>query len=195
LEFGGTATLQGLVDSASQLPDALIRAALLEAGWNIRNKATMAGTIVTGDGRSPLLTVLLALGADLAFAPGDERRSLAEVLDSGSDRTGGKLITAIHASNPSWMKYAQVARSPADRPQICIAVAAFDSKGPVRIAVGGHGAYPQLISKDENLSIQGAAELAGTMYSEAGDQWASADYRSSVAATLVARLLAEAELK
>jgi CO/xanthine dehydrogenase FAD-binding subunit len=65
----------------------------------------------------------------------------------------------------------------------------------VRIAVGGHGAYPQLISKDENLAIQGAAELAGTMYSEAGDQWASADYRSSVAATLVARLLAEAELK
>jgi CO/xanthine dehydrogenase FAD-binding subunit len=193
LEFGGTATLQGLVDNASRLPDALIQAARLEAGWNIRNKATIAGTIVTGDGRSPLLTVLLALGADLEFAPGGERISLADALDQGADRTGGKLIAAIHAVNPSRMKYAQVARSPADRPQICVAVAVFDSEAPVRIALGGHGAYPQLLSKDESLSTQGAAELAGTMYAEAGDQWASADYRSSVAATLVARLLTEVE--
>ena len=193
LEFGGTATLQSLVDSASRLPDALVQAARLEAGWNIRNKATIAGTIVTGDGRSPLLTVLLALGAELEFAPGRDRISLDEVLDRSADRTGSKLITAIHAANPSRMKYAQVARSPADRPQICVTVAAFESETPLRIAVGGHGAYPQLISKDESLSIQGAAELAGTMYAEAGDQWASADYRSSVAATLVARLLTEVE--
>ncbi len=191
LEFGGTATLQGLVDNASRLPDALVQAARLEAGWNIRNKATIAGTIVTGDGRSPLLTVLLALGVELKFAPGDEHVSLVEVLDRGADRTGGKLIMAIHAANPSRLKYAQVARSPADRPQICVAVAAFDTKAPVRVALGGYGPYPQLISKDENASTQEAAELAGTAYAGAGDQWASADYRSSVAATLVARLLTE----
>lgn len=195
LEFGGTATLQGLVDNESRLPEALIQAARLEAGWNIRNKATIAGTIVTGDGRSPLLTVLLALGADLEFAPGKDRISLTDALDRGADRTDGKLITAIHAANPSRMKYAQVARSPADRPQICVSVAEFNSESPVRIALGGYGAHPLLLSKDENLSTQGAAELAGTMYSEAGDQWASADYRSSAAAILVARLLTEAESK
>jgi CO/xanthine dehydrogenase FAD-binding subunit len=191
LEFGGTATLQGLVDNTAQLPDALIQAARLEAGWNIRNKATIAGTIVTGDGRSPLLCVLVALGAELEFAPGNERISLTNVFDRGGDRTGGKLITTIHASNPSRMKYAQVARSPADRSQICVAVAAFDSETPVRVALGGHGAYPQLLSKDEILSTQATAELAGTKYAKAGDQWASAEYRSSAAATLVARLLGE----
>lgn len=211
LEFGGTATLQALVENASKLPDNLVQAARLEAGWNIRNKATIAGTIVTGDGRSPLLTVLLAMGAELEFAPGAERLSLdkvlnrgadlavpgsgqlapTKVLDRGSNRTGGKLIMAIRAANPSRLEYAQVARSPADRPQICAAVAINRADKLAGIALGGYGAYPQLISTDENLSIQEATELAGTIYAEAGDQWASADYRSSVAATLVARLLTE----
>ena len=190
-EFGGTATLQGLMDNASQLPEALVQAARLEAGWNIRNRATVAGTIVTGDGRSPLLTVLLALGAELELAPGDERISLADALDQGDDRTGGKLITAIRAAISSQLKYAQVARSPVDRPQICVAVAAFDSDPPVRIAIGGYGTRPQLVSMDEDLSIEDAADNARTVYAEAGDQWASADYRSSAAATLVARLLSE----
>lgn len=188
LEFGGTATLQALVDNAAELPEALIEAVRLEAGWNIRNKATVAGTIVAGDGRSPLLTVLLAMGAELEFAPGEERTSLAAVLDRGVDRTGGKLITVIHAANPSRLEYAQVARSPADRPQICVAVASLGSTGLIRIALGGFGAHPMLVESEEDRA---AAELAGTLYAEAGDQWASADYRSSVAATLVARLLAE----
>jgi len=192
LEFGGTATLQSLVDNAARLPDALIQAARLEAGWNIRNKATVAGTIVTGDGRSPLLTVLLALGTDLELAPGGDRISLSDAFDRGADRTGGKLITAIHAANPGRLEYAQVARSPADRPQICAAVAVDPSEKHVRIALGGYGAHPVLLPDDGGLQAAEAAHLAQTMYAEAGDQWASADYRSSAAATLVARLVKQA---
>jgi len=192
LEFGGTATLQGLVDNGSRLPDAMVRAARLEAGWNIRNKATVAGTIVTGDGRSPLLTVLLALGTDLELAPGGDRISLGGALDRGADRTGGKLITAIHAANLGRLEYAQVARSPADRPQICVAVAVDQSEKLVRIALGGHGAHPVLLPNDGGLQAAEAAHLAQTMYADAGDQWASAEYRSSAAATLVARLVKQA---
>ena len=190
LEFGGTATLQGLVDNGSRLPDALIRAARLEAGWNIRNKATVAGTIVTGDGRSPLLTVLLALGTDLEFAPSGERISLSDAFDRSADRTGGKLITALHAANPGRLEYAQVARSPADRPQICAAVAVDPPEKHLRIVLGGYGAHPSLLTNDRALKAEEAADLARTMYAEADDQWASAEYRSSAAATLVARLVA-----
>ncbi len=192
LEFGGTATLQSLVDNGSRLPDALVRAARLEAGWNIRNKATVAGTIVTGDGRSPLLTVLLALGADLELAPGGDRISLGDALDRGADRTGGKLITAIHAANPGRLEYAQVARSPADRPQICVVVAIDHSEKLVRIALGGYGGHPVLLPNDGGLDAREAAHQAQTMYADAGDQWASAEYRSSAAATLVARLVKQA---
>jgi len=191
LEIGGTATLQSLVESNSRLPDDLVQAARLEAGWNIRNKATVAGTIVTGDGRSPLLTVLLAMSAELEFAPDGEFVSLVEVLNRGADRTDGKLMTAIYSAIPSRLRYAQVARSPADRPLLCVAVAADAANTTVSVALGGYGAYPQHFSQDKSALPQEAAELARAMYSEAGDQWASADYRSSVAATLVARLLTE----
>jgi CO/xanthine dehydrogenase FAD-binding subunit len=186
--FGGTSTLQALVDNTEQLPDALVQAARLEAGWNIRNQATVAGTIVTGDGRSPLLTALLAMGAELNFAPGDDRVSLSDVLGRGSDRTGGKLITAIYAVNPDQLLYAQVARSPADRPQLCVAIG--KAANEVRIALGGFGASPQVLEASE---IQAAAKEARASYAHAGDQWASAEYRSSAAATLVARLLTEME--
>lgn len=191
IKFGGTATLQALVENASQLPADLVQAARLEAGWNIRNRATVAGTIVTGDGRSPLLTVLLAMGADLEFAPGNGRVSLADVLDRSPDRTGGKLITAIHTANPGGLRYAQVARSPADRPLVCAAVAVDPAEKLVGIALGGFGAHPRLLSIDETLEANEAAQQARTMYAEAGDQWASAEYRSPTAATLVARLLTE----
>ena len=192
LEFGGTATLQGLVDNGSRLPEALIQAARLEAGWNIRNQATVGGTIVTGDGRSPLLTVLLALGAELELAPGGDRISLGDAFDRGEARAGGKLITAIHAANPGRLEYAQVARSPADRPQICVAVVADPSEKLARIALGGYGAHPILLPNGEGLEAKEAAHLAQTMYADAGDQWASAEYRSSAAATLVARLVKQA---
>jgi len=195
LEFGGTATLQGLVDNGSRLPEALIEAARLEAGWNIRNKATIAGTIVTGDGRSPLLTVLLALAAELELAPARDRVSLSDALDRSADRTGGRLITAIHAANPGRLEYAQVARSPADRPQICVVVAVDQSEKLARIALGGYGAHPILLPIDRAPETKEAADLARSMYAEAGDQWASAEYRSSAAATLVARLLTEVETK
>ena len=191
LVFGGTATLQGLVGNAAQLPEDLVKAAKLEAGWNIRNQATVAGTIVTGDGRSPLLTVLLAMGAELEFAPGDERVSLDEILGRGADRTGGKLITAIYAANPGRLRFAQVARSPADRPLLCVAVAVANAETETRVALGGFGASPQLLSGDEISDAQEAAELARAIYADAGDSWASAEYRSSAAATLVARLLTE----
>jgi len=189
--FGGTATLQGLVDNASDLPEDLVRAARLEAGWNIRNAATVAGTIVTGDGRSPLLTVLLALDTQLEFAPGEERVPLDEVLARGPDRTRGKLIKAIHSAKPNRLRYAQVARSPADRPIVGVAVAIGKAGTSDRVALGGYGARPQLISSVESSDPQGVADQARAMLADALDQWASAEYRASTAAVLVARLLKE----
>lgn len=193
--FGGTAILQGLVENASQFPEDLAKAARLEAGWNIRNMATVAGTIVTGDGRSPLLTVLLALNTELQFAPGDERVPLDKVLGRGDDRTRGKLITAIHAAIPDRLRYAQVARSPADRPIVGVAVGVGPERAAVRIALGGYGAHPQLMSWDETPDAQEAADQARAMLADAGDQWASAEYRAAAGATLITRLLKELDIE
>ncbi len=66
LEIGATVTLQQLLEDANCL-DALKSALKLEAPLNIRNAATVAGTIVACDGRSTFVTSLLALDAKLTI--------------------------------------------------------------------------------------------------------------------------------
>src|SRR5215216_3114353 len=64
LELGATVTLQQLLES-EHCPAALKSALKLEAPLNIRNAATVAGTLVACDGRSTLASVLFALDAKL----------------------------------------------------------------------------------------------------------------------------------
>src|SRR5215207_1624087 len=64
LEIGATVTLQQLLES-EHCPAALKSALKLEAPLNIRNAATVAGTLVACDGRSTFVTCMLALDAKL----------------------------------------------------------------------------------------------------------------------------------
>ena len=127
------------------------------------------------------------MGATIEFEPGKEHVTLHEVLQRREDRTRGKLITSINADLPEDLRYAQVARSPADRPQVCAAVCAGESG--TSLAIGGYGAYPEI--RTGLSSADQAREWAQKTYSDAGDQWASAEYRAAVAGTLAARLVRE----
>src|SRR5215218_3246316 len=60
LEIGATVTLQQLLES-EHCPETWKSALKLEAPLNIRNSATVAGTLVACDGRSTLATILFAL--------------------------------------------------------------------------------------------------------------------------------------
>src|SRR5262245_42890199 len=62
LGIGATATLQQLLES-EDCPNALKSALKLEAPLNIRNTATVAGTLVSCGGRSTFTTALLAVDA------------------------------------------------------------------------------------------------------------------------------------
>src|SRR5262245_38224806 len=64
LELGATLTLQSLLES-EYCPAALKSALKLEAPLNIRNSATVAGTLVSCDGRSTFAVALLALDAKI----------------------------------------------------------------------------------------------------------------------------------
>ena len=61
LNVGATATLQALLEN-DVCPSALKRALKLEAPLNLRDTATVAGCVVTCDGRSPFVTALLGTG-------------------------------------------------------------------------------------------------------------------------------------
>ena len=182
LEIGATATLQQLLEDAN-CPDALKSALKLEAPLNLRNAATVAGTIVSCDGRSTFVTALLALDAKLTII-----KSKPETVNLGDFiplRPRG-LITSI--TIPLNIKFAfdYVSRTPADKPIVCVALAQWPS-GRTRLAVGGYGKSPRLAM--DGTEAEGVEAAARNAFHEANDEWASAEYRQDVAATLAKRCI------
>jgi CO/xanthine dehydrogenase FAD-binding subunit len=181
IKLGAMVRLQDLVASEASLPSALIRACRLEAGLHIRHMATVGGSLMAGDGRSPFLTTMLPMEASLAFAGQETRQSLDELLD---DREAGGLLTEIRIRKPDRVVFDQVARSPADRPILCACVVKYEDQ--YNASLGGYGHRPLLIGfHTEAEELEGLAIAA---FAEAQDQWASSEYRSHVAGRLISRL-------
>ncbi len=187
LDLGAAATLQSLLD-APEVPLGLKAAIRHEATYNIRQAATVAGALVAADGRSPFATAMLALAPELTLQPGDEKVLYGEVLPLRDEKLPGCLITRVAIPLNVQLAYQYVARAPADLPIVCAAVAKWPS-GRTRVVLGGYGEAPLLAMDGPNP--QGAIIAAQDAYREAGDPWASAEYRSDVAATLTQRCLDE----
>ena len=200
LTAGAAARLSSLL-AEPDLPEALRQALRLEAGANLRRAITIAGALVTSDGRSPLATLLLALDAQVTAVSADPSGSaagaqektwdLGDLLPLRADLLRGRLITQVSFTLQPKMAYAYSARTPADRPVVCAALAQWPS-GRVRLALGGFGRLPLLAL--DGPEPGGLEEAARSAFAYAADQWASAEYRSAAAAELAARCLAEINL-
>jgi CO/xanthine dehydrogenase FAD-binding subunit len=185
LEIGATVTLQLLLESP-HAPKALTTALQLEAPLNLRNQGTLAGILVAGDGRSPLATVLLALDAQVLFAGDAKKVSLGELLPMRSTLLARRLIIRIDIPLNARLSFETVARTPSDRPIVCAALARWPS-GRTRLALGGWGSAPLLAM--DGSEPGGVEDAARNAYSEASDEWATAAYRSDIAAVLAKRCL------
>ncbi len=183
LELGATVTLQQLLES-EHCPAALKTALKLEAPLNLRNAATVAGTLVACDGRSTFATVLLALDAKLTIIV-NRQSSTVNIGDFLPLRPRG-LITAITIPLNAKLTFEYVARTPADKPIVCAAAAQWNS-GRTRLAVGGYGKSPLLAM--DGTEAEGAETAVRSVFQAATDEWASAEYRMDVAATLAKRCL------
>ena len=188
LEIGATVTLQTLLESP-HTPAALKTAIKLEAPLNLRNMGTVAGTVVTSDGRSPFAAVMLALDAKLTVVSGESSMvSLGDFLPLRQDILQGKLITKIEIPLQTNLAFETVARSPADKPIVCAALAQWPS-GRTRLVIGGWGKSPSVaMDGNEASGVQTAAHNAAHA---ATDEWASAEYRMDIAAVLAKRCLAK----
>ena len=185
LEIGATLSLQALLES-EQAPNALKAAVKLEAPLNIRNAATVGGTLVVTDGRSPFTTLLLAMDAKLSLQPNSEEIEIGNFLPLRGEQLRGKLITKITLPLNAKLAFETVARTPADKPIVCAALTQWPS-GRTRLALGGYGKTP-LLAMDGTES-EGLQEAARNAFHEATDEWASAEYRADVATTLAKRCL------
>lgn len=190
LALGAMLTLQRLLNLGESgelaLPGDLPLALEKEASYNLRQVASLAGALVAADGRSPLATAMLALEAILTLLPGEEQVSLGDLLPVRGERLKGRLISQVSIPSHVKLAYESVARSPADRPIVCAAVAMWPG-GRVRVALGGYGRAPALaFDGTEPVGVEVAARSA---FSQASDEWAAADYRADVAGVLAQRCL------
>lgn len=183
LEIGATVTLQALLKS-EYIPNALKAALKLEAPLNIRNAATVAGTLVAAEGSSTFATIMLALDAKLSVQPGEEETEIGNFLPLRSEKLHGKLITTITIPLNVKLAFESVARTPSDKPIVCAALAKWPS-GRTRLALGGYGKAPLLAM--DGTEPDGLDTAARNAFHEATDEWASAEYRMDVAATLAKR--------
>jgi CO/xanthine dehydrogenase FAD-binding subunit len=192
LFIGATVSLQNLL-STPGIPEALRRAIHQEAGYNLRQVASVAGSLVAADGRSPFATTLMALDASLEIQSGEaakESLGLGDLLPLRAERLQGRLITRVSFSLNCHLAYEAVARTPADIPIVCAALAVWPS-GRTRLALGGFGSAPVLAL--DGPEANGVEQAARDAYSRAGDEWASSAYRQDLAATLARRCLVSVE--
>jgi putative selenate reductase FAD-binding subunit len=183
LVIGATCTLQSLLE-ADNCPPALKVAIKLEAPLNIRNTATIAGTLVTSDGRSPFATMLLATDAKIELIV-NRQSKIVNIGEFFLTRPSG-LITSITIPLNIKTAFEFVSKTPADKPLICAAVAQWNS-GRTRLTLGGYSKTPLLAM--DGTEADGIQEAAANAYHEAEDEWASAEYRIDVAAVLAKRAL------
>lgn len=194
LSIGATATLQNLLDFLQDLEiDSFIgkfdleKAIRLEASFNLRQIATVAGTIVSAGGRSPFVTSLIALDAVAkVISKGGEidEINLGDLFSLWKYEGKGKLITEVKIPTNVNFVYQYVARSPADLPIVCCAVSKWLS-GRTRGALGGYGDYPKMFF--DGTGEEGLEFSAADSYRQANDQWASSKYRSEIAGVLAER--------
>jgi CO/xanthine dehydrogenase FAD-binding subunit len=185
-EIGATVPLQTLLES-QHTPAALMTALKRENPLNLRTRGTVAGTLVSCDGRSPFATIMLALDAKLTvLAAESETIHLGDFLPQRSSFLQGKLITKIEIPLHAKLAFETVARTLYDKPIICTALAQWPS-GRTRLVIGGWGPSPTVAMDGSDASgIEASAHNAAH---DAADVWASAEYRSDVAAVLVRRCL------
>ncbi len=203
LKLGATLTLQNLLEafddggslSAPSVQtkgdlEGLRQAILHEAALNLRQAASVAGALMAADGRSPFAAAMLAADAQLTVLPGPQQLGLGDVLPVRADVLRARLISQVSLPANLVLRYAAVGRTPADRPIVCAAVACWPS-GRTRLALGGFGSAPTLAF--DGGEAGGLESAASSAYADAGDAWASAEYRAAVAAVLARRCLAAAQ--
>jgi len=187
LILGATATLQSLYE-ASELSPELRTVIQKEFSVNLRRKATIAGTLITADERSPVATAFLALDGHLSWAPGDEKVNLGDWLPVREKWAKGKLMINVSVPIQAKLMFESVSRTPGDRPIVCVAIGKWPS-GRTRIAIGGFGTAPLLVMDGPDATgAETSIEIARSQNIKPRND---KEYQLEITKTLVQRLLAQ----
>lgn len=211
ISLGAMTTLQTLVsDPAARVfaNGILAEAARLCAPRNVRNVATIGGTVISGGPTCDLLVAFLALEACVTVRTKRRRVfSLDDLLGGPSDYLGAGILTHLSfpgSATPFGAAQFRVARTPNDA-AIVNAAALIVPDGPVckrvRIAIGGASTRPvRAVSVESELEghtwdearLARAVERSTVSFAPPDDFRASSQYRREMAAVVVQRALTQA---
>lgn len=175
-------TLQSLVEMPT-LPQTLRDVIHAEDSYTMRNMRTISSVILTADRESHLLAALLACAAIVTVHDGQGKRQVAleEFLGDVQGVLAGGLVTAVTLQTDGRMAAARVARTPADKPIVAVAVRRRGD-GSIRAALSGVASVPVLVDP-----------AAVDRLSPPGDFRGSSAYRLEMAQVLMQRVLGELE--
>ena len=178
LVTGACTTLQSMLES-DLLPKSLADVIRLEDRQNLRNMRSIADVILPGDGKSPLLTTLMSLDAQVTLYP-------SNTVTLGDYVANGRQGLIIDVSIPLDVQFAfhSLRRTPQDVGIVIAAMAKWKT-GRVRLALGGTGITPTLVV--DGIGSDGIEKAASSAYGQAADPKASAEYRSAMARQLTLR--------
>ncbi|MFC2065094.1 FAD binding domain-containing protein, partial [Chloroflexota bacterium] len=186
ISIGSYTTLQEIILNEF-IPEAFKRAISIDAPLNIRNRATLGGSLVTASGTSSLATVLLAMDATIHSSSKDRERQYSDFMITPANEKKQSLIisVSIPATTTSFrsIAYTQFSRS-----FICASLSTNPS-GKARLALGGYGNNPLLVM--DGSFEDDIVSAARSAYLHAGDEWASSEYRSEMAAILTERCISD----
>jgi CO/xanthine dehydrogenase FAD-binding subunit len=174
----------------------LTEAARREGPVNLRNVATIAGSVLTAEPASELLLALLALTAEATLVSGDgaERTVPLAALSAEPQAVPERgLITALRLPWPGEAVrggLARVARTPADHP--IVAAAAVVDGSSARVAIGGVTQSPVLVHLDTSDDVAQAILSAVSGHALLFDFRGSAEYRQAMAPILARRAIEQA---
>lgn len=187
--IGSTTTLEMILKYFDH-SNAMKEAIKIEASKNQRERITLAGLICASNGRSPLLTLLLAMNPTMIWQPGSIKIPLGEYLPQKNFWQKGLLISDFYFNKSIKFAFESIGKSPQDVPTLYIAIARWPS-GRLRITAGGFGNLPILVMDgDNNDNLELAVENA---LISASDEWGSAEYRIAAGRKIVLRLKNEIE--
>jgi len=188
---------------------ALAETAGMIGDLQVRNRGTMGGSLAHADPGADYPTLMKALGATITIAAADgERDVAADDFFVGVFATAlqpAELVTRAAIPATAGAAYAKHAHPASGYAVVGVAAAVAVENGGVasaRIAVGGAVATPvRATAAEERIAgsdgsadaVAAAAALVPQSLGEAiGDTYASAEYRTHLAAVLAARALSAA---
>jgi CO/xanthine dehydrogenase FAD-binding subunit len=144
LSIGATTTLDSIENFLPLLHE-LKKIIRRSANKNVRQIATIGGTIAGEDGRSIVLGALLALDATVTILPDDEEILLGELLPFRESLLKGKIISKVRFNLSTSIQLESVSKTPASVPFIYITIARWKSNRS-RVVMGGFGLSPTLVA-------------------------------------------------